>query len=417
MPWIPVLVPSGFSIVGICVYFKWIRKKSMNPIKEKKMKMILKFCLCAALIFGLAISAAVAAQDSETQEVVQENQSSKIKELTIRNSGFRSRATIVIRYRDEDKKIVEVIENGRKLPSEEFGRYESVIREVLEIPQIDRLLPEIDRARRRVESPRISEESKIREMLAMRRRLEGLESGVARRYRDWNELQLMETLNNLTEKISDSSDLSQEEKIEQLKEIIEKIQALEMAKKEEDRRRRHIEFGAVDAARRLIEEIEKSSALSKQEKIKELKEVLQRIKEIDLNREEARRRDLIGFEIANALRKMLQETAQRKDLSDQEKKKELEFVTQEARDMELSESIQRMVGIEKFKFDLHQILKNEELLPEGEAEFVLKLNECTVDGKKVSKEIHRKILQLCEKDLGKKFTRDTKIILRLNEDR
>ena len=137
----------------------------------------------------------------------------------------------VDRYRDEDKKIVEVIENGKKLPASEFSRYESIIREVLEIPQIDRLLPEIDRAKRREESPRISEESKIREMLALRRRMEGLESHVARRYRDLNELQLMNQLNRLTEKISESNELSQEEKIQQLKDVLEKIQAMEVMKK------------------------------------------------------------------------------------------------------------------------------------------------------------------------------------------
>jgi hypothetical protein len=226
----------------------------------------------------------------------------------------------------------------------------------------------------------------------------------------------MESLNKLTEEISDSSDLSQEEKIARLKEVIEKIQALELASKEEDRRRRFAEFGAAEAARRLIEEIDKSDELSKEEKINEIKELLQRIKAEDLVREEAPRRDLIGFQVANALRKMLQETAQRKDLSEQEKKKEFESVLREAREMKL-ESIQHMIGIEKFKFDLHQLLKEEKLLPEGKAKFDLKLNECSIDGKKLPKEIHRKILQLCEESIGKKFGRDTKIILQLNENR
>ena len=33
-----------------------------------------------------------------------------------------------------------------------------------------------------------------------------------------------------------------------------------------------------------------------------------------------------------------------------------------------------MTGIEKFKFDLHQLLKDEGLLPEGKAELILKMN-------------------------------------------
>jgi hypothetical protein len=70
---------------------------------------------------------------------------SDVKQLTIRNSGFRSRSTMVIRYRDADKKIVEVIENGKSLPSSEFPRYEPVVQKVLELPEIDRLIPEIDR--------------------------------------------------------------------------------------------------------------------------------------------------------------------------------------------------------------------------------------------------------------------------------
>lgn len=385
----------------------------MNLIKEMKMKKMFKLSLCALLIFGLAISTVIAAEIRGMSGTAQEKESSEIKELTIKNSGFRSRSTIVIRYRDEDKKIIEVIENGKKLPPSEFSRYESVIREVLELPQIDRLLPEIDRANRRAESPRISEESKLRERLILRRRMDGLESEVARRYRDMNELQLMNTLNLLTAKISESSDLSQEEKIQQLKDVLEKIQSMELAKKEEGRRRRIVGFETANVAKKLIEEINKSSTISHEKKIKELQNLLQQAREMELLREEGRRRNLIEFETSNAMRKILQEIAKNKDLSDQERAKDFDRVLQEARKMKL-ESVKRMIGIEKFKFDLYQLLKNEGLLPEGDARFVLKLNECSIDGKKLPDGIHQKILQLCEESLGKKFDRDTKIILQLN---
>jgi hypothetical protein len=388
----------------------------MDEIKEKTMKTMLKLCLCSVLICGLVISTDAASQEREASGMDQETQKTTIKELSIRNSGFRSRSTIVIRYRDEDKKIVEVIENGKKLPPSEFSRYESIIREVLEIPQIDRLLPEIDRAKRRAESPRISEESKIREMLTLRRRMEGLESDVARRYRDLNEFQLMNQLNRLTEKISESSDLSQEEKIQQLKDVLEKIHAMELAKNEGDRRRRLAEIGTAKAARRLIAEINKSEEMSQDEKIKELKLLLQRTREMEVLREEGRRRNLIEFEAANTMRKMLQEVAKNKDLSDQEREKEFQRVLKEAQKMKL-ENVRRMIGIEKFKFELHQLLKKEGLLPEGKAEFVLKSKECTIDGKKLPDEIHEKILQLSEESIGKTFDRDTKIVLQLNEDR
>jgi hypothetical protein len=126
--------------------------------------------------------------------------------------------------------------------------------------------------------------------------------------------------------------------------------------------------------------------------------------------------DLIELEAANAIRKMLEEIAKRKDISDLEKAKEFERILREANKMK-SENIKRMLGIEKFEFELHKLLKSEGLLPEGEAEFVLKWNECSIDGKKLPKEIHSKILRLCEESLGKEFKRDTKIVLFLNEER
>jgi hypothetical protein len=311
---------------------------------------------------------------------------------------------------------VEVIENGKKLPPSEFPRYESAMRKILELPQIDRLLPEIDRAKRRAESPRVSEESKIREMMALRRRLEDLDSEVARRYRDYNELQLMETLNRLSAKISDSSELSQEEKIQQLKEVLAKIQAIEFERVNEDRRRRLAEIETANVARRLIAEINKSEEMSREEKIKEIHELLERSQAMDLKRDEERRRSLVEFEAANTIRRMLQEIAKQKDISEEERSREIQRVLQEAQKMKLN-SVRRLIGIEKFKFELHQLLKKEGLLPEGKAKFILRAKECRIDGKKVPDEIHKKILRLSEESIGKKFDRDTKIILQLNENR
>jgi hypothetical protein len=386
----------------------------MNPNKEKEMKNMLRLILCTILVFGLALPLA-AAQDKETSQSAQENERSFIKELTIRNSGFRSRSTIVIRYRDEDKKIVAVIENGKKLPPEEFSRYESTMRKILELPQIDRLLPEIDRARRRADSPGISEESKIHEMMDLRRQLEGLESDVARRYRNLNELQLMETLNKQAEKIIESNALSQHKKIEKLKEVIEKIKTMQTAKDEDLRRSGLAEFEAYNTARRLIAEIEKSDELSREEKFGEIEDTLRRMRDLELVGE-VRHRELLEFEAANALRKMISETAQRKDLSEQEKEKEIETLLEEARNMKL-ETRTHVIGIEKFKYELHKLLEKEGLLPMGKAELVLKRNECTIAGKKLPKEIHERIMELCEKSIGMTFDHDTKIVLRLNEDR
>ena len=379
------------------------------------MKKIFAVSMCLLLVLGLSVSTAPA-QDKETPAVAQEERSSTIKELTIRNSGFRSRSTVVIRYRDEDKKIVEVIENGKKLSAEEFPRYESVMRKILELPQIDRLLPDIERAKRRAESPRVSEEAKIREMLELRRRLEGLESRVARRYRDINEFQLMGELNSLSEKISESSDLSQEEKIQQLKEILAKIQAMEFEKTNEDRRRRLAEIESANVAARLMAEIDKSEEMSRDEKMAEIKELLERSLAEKSLREGERHRDVIEFEAANTIRKMLQDIRKNENLSDREREKEIRRILDEARKWRL-EAATPLIGIEEFKIDLRNLLKEEGLLPEGESTFELRLHKCSIDGKKLPEEIHRKILQLCEESLGKKFEKDTKIILDLNEDR
>jgi len=387
----------------------------MGPNKEKKMKKIVWLGLSALLIFGLGVAHLDAGQDQVKSDAVVEEGSPEIKELTIRNSGFRSRSTVVIRYREDDKVIIDVIENGKKLPPEEFARYESIIREVLEIPQIDRLLPEIERAKRRAESQRISEESKIREMLELRRRMEGMESDAARRYREINELLLMEELNSLTEKIGESSHLSQEEKIAQLKDVLAKIKDLELEKSENLRRSRLVEFGATNAARRLIAEIERSSAISREEKIREISEILEHMHDLERGEEE-RHRDLVEHEAAVALRKMMSETAHREDLTDLEKEEELEKLMREAQDMRLEHNI-HMIGIEKFNFDLHKLLKKEGLLPKDKAEFVLKRNAATIDGKKLPKEVHDRIMQLCAESIGLEFGKDTKIVLQLNEDR
>jgi hypothetical protein len=197
---------------------------------------------------------------------------------------------------------------------------------------------------------------------------------------------------------------------------MEKIRAMESAKNEEDRRRRLVEFETANVARRLIEEINKSEEMSREEKMVEIQELLKRSRRMDAAREERRRTNLVEFEAANTIRKMLQDIAKNKDLSDEERAKEFDRVLKEVQKMKL-ESTERVIGIEKFKFHLEQLLKKEGLWPEGKARFVLKSNNCTIEGKKLSDKIHQQILQLCEESIGKTFDRDTRIILQLNEDR
>lgn len=380
------------------------------------MKNIINFSLCAALIIGILILspsyASVYGNPGLTQE--QEKETSEIKELTIRNSGFRSRSTVIIRYQDKDKKIVEVIENGRSLPPSEFPRYESVMHKVLELPKINQLLPEIDEAYRRAESLGISEEAKLDQLKDLRRELETMDSDVARRYRELTEFKLMESLHRRSEEISESNELSQEEKIEKLKELLQQSQDMKVARELGERHTRLIEFGMENAARRLIEEISRSGEKSQEEKIADIKEVLQQMQETLSRGEEERHRNLVEFEAAEALKEMAEEIVREKELTAQEKSKQIDRILEEAAKMKLENRL--MIGVEKFEFELHQLLQEKGLLPEGKSEFVLKKKEAFINGKKLSKEIHEQILQLCEETLEKEFKNDTKIVLQLNEE-
>jgi hypothetical protein len=219
----------------------------------------------------------------------------------------------------------------------------------------------------------------------------------------------------MSEKISESEELSEEEKIQQLKEVLEKIQALEVTKKEQKRRRRLADIEAANVASRLIAEINKSK-MSHEEKIAEIQELLQRSRAMESSREERRSRNLVELKAAETIRKMLREIAESEELSDKERAMEFERTLQEARKLKLA-SMERMIGIEKFKLDLHLFLKKEGFLPEGKAEFILRSNECLIDGKKLPAEIHTRILELSEQSLGKKFDSNTKIVLQLNQEK
>ena len=76
-----------------------------------------------------------------------------------------------------------------------------------------------------------------------------------------------------------------------------------------------------------------------------------------------------------------------------------------------------MIAVEKFKYDLRRVLEEEGLLPEGQAEFVIRKNSSSIDGEKLPREIHERLKRMCEETLGKTFAGDTKIVLKLNEKR
>lgn len=374
------------------------------------------------LVVGWVTARASTAQEQETREVVKEAQKLKegqktaIKELTIRNSGFRSRSTVIIRYRDEDKAIVEVIENGKSLPVSEFPRYEPVMRKVLELPEMNRLIPEIDRAYRLAESYRVPEERVFEEMMGLSRRLERMNSEVAHRYREQTELQAVASINRMAEQISESEGLSPTEKIQELKALVTKTAELAAQEEIDSRRTRFSRFAANEAARKLIEEIELTDQLSQEEKLQEIRALLRQTREMNFAAQNERREGLVEFKAAETLSRMLHEISEREDLSEQEKELQMQELINESRRMNLA-SGDLMIGVEKFKYDLHRFLEKEGLLPEGKAEFVLKKNSSTIDGNKLPGKIHETLKRMCVETIGKTFEGDTKIVLQLNEKR
>ena len=85
---------------------------------------IAKYSICILIILAFMVSTLTLTaygymaagnpyKDNQEKIEKEEKEASEIKELRIKNSGFRSHSSIVIRYRDKDKKIVAVFENGK----------------------------------------------------------------------------------------------------------------------------------------------------------------------------------------------------------------------------------------------------------------------------------------------------------------
>ena len=388
---------------------------------------IAKYSICILIILAFMVSTLTAYgylaawnpyQDNQEKIEKEEKEASEIKELRIKNSGFRSHSSIVIRYRDKDKKIVAVFENGKELPASEFGRYESVVHEVLEIPRINKLLPEMDEMWRELESSEFPDAKKRELTRELMRDLQAMKSERALRYQEQAAAQFLDGYYRAIEKLSRSKDMAQPEKIKELRLAFQSL--LEAGKFRDQNKERSAalaEYQAAEAARRLMSEINKSSEISQEEKFRELKEVFKQMQHMEQGRTQDRRRsEIAAIELYNAVKQRWEEIEQDQKLSDKEKRQQYEHLLQEFNDVK-SDSLHRMMGIEKFKLDLNQLLEKEGRLPTGEAEFVLRKGECTINGKKLPKDLHEKIMQLCQESIGKNFTKDTKIILQLNKKR
>lgn len=128
---------------------------------------------CAILVLAILGVMNLNSQ-SMNAKVEQERSGSGIREITIKHSGFLSKKELVIRYRESDLQIVEVIDNGEKMPSEEFYRYESMLQEVVDHDIMVELAPKFERIEERLDSEGIPDSIKVEELEAMLTEIDSL---------------------------------------------------------------------------------------------------------------------------------------------------------------------------------------------------------------------------------------------------
>jgi hypothetical protein len=310
------------------------------------------------LLLGFVLLASVSFQ---TQMFLcgyaQEAERDVIEELKIRRSGFRSKDVLIIKYRKRDKIIVEVIDNGKKVPDSEFPRYQSLIQEVFELRQINELLPKIDKTYKKVESARYETSLKLEELKGLLERLKLMNSHIARRYADITRLQMHATV------------------------------------------------------REMVDELAKDKDISNTLKIKTFKEILEIVKEMDEDEATDRRRsELVYFELGRILSDALEDIMRAYPdtvLEDTPEYKELFTQIEKIR----SDSIQRILFFKKFEHDIRRELDKHGYLDDKNGQFILTSKACTFKGKRMPQHLHQKFLDLYEKYSGKAYRKSMKIYL------
>ena len=195
-----------------------------------------------------------------------------IEQITIRQSGFMKNGEIVIRFRSSDHEIVEVTDGGKKIPAEDFYKYESVLWSYLDLQNIERLKPRIERLRRELMvRPRL-DSLKIRHLQSIDSKLDSLRVRFVRE-KSRHSRQLLERTLELDRKLS-----VVRERLEEVHANLDKfLDALIEEKIISDRENLDIEFRKGDC---FIDGRKVSSDIKKR-----IKEIYREIHNKDINEE------------------------------------------------------------------------------------------------------------------------------------
>lgn len=160
----------------------------------RKLMLVVAVACCAALWRGPAL-----AQDEDDREESQakiekkekefERQrkkllekctvaDDKVREIVIRSSGKKSKGTLILKC-GPDGELVSVIDNGKLVSKKDFPRYRIQLDDAIGAIEIDELRPDLERLEKIIESRRISDEEKIEAIKEMIGELEDKESGAA----------------------------------------------------------------------------------------------------------------------------------------------------------------------------------------------------------------------------------------------
>jgi len=150
------------------------------------MRIFINFLTIVFVGFNLII---IHAQESQVDSI-SKNTDSEIKELKIKSSGFFSDDILIIKYRNSDKEIVDVIDNGESLPPEKFKKYEPKLYEVLEHEKMREILPDIEELNEKVKSSDIPDSIKIKEFRVTLKKLDKLQSELAETHKGILKMQL-----------------------------------------------------------------------------------------------------------------------------------------------------------------------------------------------------------------------------------
>ena len=105
------------------------------------MRNIVKF---TALLILILMSQACFGQTGEKIQS-QEKADTAIQTIIIKHSGFLKEDELIIRFNKNNYELVEVIDAGEQIPSEEFGKYEIMLDNYLQFRSLDEIVPRVSR--------------------------------------------------------------------------------------------------------------------------------------------------------------------------------------------------------------------------------------------------------------------------------